>query len=222
MLIDYKKVNIYQKDGIKVLNDIDFTVDEGQFIYIIGKVGSGKSSLLKTIYAELEIGDAEKAFVLNRDMISLKRKNVPSLRKELGIVFQDFQLLPDCTVFHNLSFVLKSTGWKKNQIIGRIDEVLNDVGLLDKKEKYPHEMSGGEQKRIAIARALLNSPGNLDSETSNGIMMLLHKLSNSGTSIVMSTHNIPLLDRFPGVVYCCHDGIFEEVTNDFNKNNYKI
>lgn len=227
MLIKYKKATICQKDGITVLSDVDFHVDNGEFIYIIGKVGSGKSTLLKTIYNELDIDKAEIAQVLGSDMLTLKRKQVPALRKQMGIIFQDFQLLGDRNVYKNLRFVLKATGWNNGKEIDeRIDKVLFDVDLLDKKDKMPHELSGGEQQRIAIARAILNSPklivadeptGNLDPETADGIMQLLRQISQTGTAVIMTTHNMPLLDKYPGIVYHCHDGHFEEVTNDYNK-----
>ena len=214
MLIEYKKAKICQKDGITVLNDVDFHADNGEFIYIIGKVGSGKSTLLKTIYNEL-------------DMLTLRRKHVPALRRQMGIVFQDFQLLSDRTVYKNLRFVLKATGWKNSQEIDeRIDQVLTDVNLLDKKDKMPHELSGGEQQRIAIARAILNSPkliladeptGNLDPQTADGIIQLLRQISQTGTAVIMTTHNIALLDKFPGIVYHCHDEQLQEVTSDYNK-----
>lgn len=227
MLIEYKKATICQKDGITVLSDVNFHVDNGEFIYIIGKVGSGKSTLLKTIYNELDIDKAEIAQVLGSDMLTLKRKQVPALRKQMGIIFQDFQLLGDRNVYKNLRFVLKATGWNNGKEIDeRIDKVLFDVDLLDKKDKMPHELSGGEQQRIAIARAILNSPklivadeptGNLDPETADGIMQLLRQISQTGTAVIMTTHNMPLLDKYPGIVYHCHDGHFEEVTNDYNK-----
>lgn len=227
MLVDYKKVNIYQQSDTPVLADVDFHVDEGEFIYIIGRVGSGKSSLLKTVYFELDIDEAEKAIVLEHELRGLKRKYVPALRRQMGVIFQDFQLLGDRTVYKNLSFVLKATGWKdKKQIKKRIDEVLCDVGMQDKAEKLPHELSGGEQQRIAIARAILNSPklivadeptGNLDPETAENIIKLLRYISQTGTSVIMSTHNMPLLDKYPGIVYRCADGHIEEVTNCYNK-----
>lgn len=227
MLIDYKKVNIYQQSETPVLADVDFHVDEGEFIYIIGRVGSGKSSLLKSLYFELEIEEAEKAIILNHDIRRLKQKYIPALRRQMGIIFQDFQLLGDRTVYKNLRFVLKATGWKnKAEIERRINDVLTEVGMQDKADKYPHELSGGEQQRIAIARAILNNPkliiadeptGNLDPETAENIIMLLRQISQTGTSVVMSTHNIPLLDKYPGVVYRCTDGHLEEVTDDYNK-----
>ena len=227
MLIDYKKVNIYQQSDTPVLRDVDFHVDEGEFIYIIGRVGSGKSSLLKTIYFELYVDEAEKAVVLNQDLCVLKRKHIPALRRQMGVIFQDFQLLGDRTIYKNLRFVLKATGWKdKKQINKRIEEVLNDVGMLDKQNKLPHELSGGEQQRIAIARAILNKPklivadeptGNLDPETAENIIQLLRHVSQTGTSVIMSTHNMPLLNKYPGIVYRCMDGHIEDVTNDYNK-----
>ena len=226
MLIEYKKVRIFQED-VCVLNDVDFHVEEGEFIYIIGKVGSGKSSLLKTTYCELDIESGEQATVLDRDIMNIRRREIPALRKEMGIIFQDFQLLHDRTIAKNLRFVLKATGWKnKKEIEERIDEVLEMVGMQEKKDKMPHELSGGEQQRIAIARAILNKPkiiiadeptGNLDPETATYIIDLLRQISQTGTAIVMTTHNIPMLDKFPGIVYRCKDGAIYDVTNDYNK-----
>lgn len=224
MLIDYKKVSICQ-DALCVLKDIDFNVDEGEFVYIIGKVGSGKSSLLKTIYCELDIENAEKADVLGRDLTKIRRRDVPELRREMGIIFQDFQLLHDRTVGKNLDFVLKATGWKAAERKQRIEEVLEAVEMTDKAGKMPHELSGGEQQRIAIARALLNNPkiivadeptGNLDPETVDNIVSLLKQISLTGTAIVMSTHNIPMLDKFPGIVYRCSEASINDITNTYN------
>ena len=227
MLIEYNNVNIHQTDGEPILTNVNFTVTEGEFIYLIGRVGTGKSSLLKTMYFELDVFEAEKAIVLNHDIISLKRKHIPALRRQMGIIFQDFQLLADRTIRRNLAFVLKATGWKKkDEIEARIIEVLAEVGMEDKIDKMPHELSGGEQQRIAIARAILNKPkiiiadeptGNLDPETAEDIIRLLREISQTGTSVVMSTHNLPLLDKYPGIVYRCADGNLEEVTNDYNK-----
>ena len=227
MLIEYNNVNIHQTDGEPILTNVDFTVTEGEFIYLIGRVGTGKSSLLKTMYFELDVFEAEKATVLNHDITSLKRKHIPALRRQMGIIFQDFQLLADRTIRRNLAFVLKATGWKKkDEIEARIIEVLAEVGMEDKIDKMPHELSGGEQQRIAIARAILNKPkiiiadeptGNLDPETAEDIIRLLREISQTGTSVVMSTHNLPLLDKYPGIVYRCADGNLEEVTNDYNK-----
>ncbi|MDE7089682.1 MAG: ATP-binding cassette domain-containing protein, partial [Prevotella sp.] len=179
MLIDYKNVTVKQTHGIAVLSDVNFCVEEGEFVYIIGRVGAGKSSLLKTIYNELDIDEADTATVLDYNMLTLRRREVPALRRQMGIVFQDFQLLSDKTVAQNLRFVLKATGWKNEGLEERIDEVLDKVGMTEKKNKMPHELSGGEQQRIAIARAILNSPklivadeptGNLDPVTMKGIM----------------------------------------------------
>lgn len=227
MLIDYQKANIYQKDGILVLKEVDFHVNEGEFIYIIGRVGAGKSTLLKTLYFELDVDEAENAFVLNHDLRGLKRKYVPALRRQMGIIFQDFQLLSDRTVHDNLEFVLKATGWKdKDEIEERIHDVLEDVEMQDYADRFPHELSGGEQQRIAIARAILNKPkiiiadeptGNLDPETAANIVGLLRHVTQTGTAVVMTTHNIPLLSVFPGIVYRCIDGHLEEITNDYNK-----
>ena len=227
MFIDYQKVKVYQQDRL-VLDDVDFHVDEGEFVYIIGKVGSGKSSLLKTFYCELDLyeKEIEKAEVLGRDLIKLRRKDIPALRRELGIIFQDFQLLHDRTVLKNLRFVLKATGWKdKEKIEQRIDEVLEAVGMTDKKNAMPHELSGGEQQRISIARALLNNPkviiadeptGNLDPETADNIVHLLHDIKSQGTAVIMSTHNIAMLDAYPGIVYRCKEGRIADVTNEYN------
>lgn len=227
MLIDYKKANIIQQDGTPVLQDVDFHVDEGEFIYIIGRVGSGKSSLLKTLYFELDLNEAENAIVLNHDLRGLKRKYVPALRRQMGIIFQDFQLLSDRTVHDNLAFVLKATGWKdKQEIEERINDVLEDVELQEYADRFPHELSGGEQQRVAIARAMLNQPkiiiadeptGNLDADTAAHIIGLLRQVTQSGTAVVMTTHNIPLLDEYPGIVYRCIDHKLEEITNDYNK-----
>lgn len=228
MLIDYKKVSIYQADKC-VLKEINFHVDEGEFTYLIGKVGSGKSSLLKTLYCELDLveGETEKAEILGRDLKTIKRKETPALRKELGIIFQDFQLLHDRTVRKNFEFVLKATGWKDKKARNkRIEEVLNEVGMIEKIDKLPHELSGGEQQRIAIARALLNNPkiiiadeptGNLDPETASNIVSLLKEITQQGTAVVMTTHNIPMLDKFPGIVYRCKDGELREVTKEYNR-----
>lgn len=220
VLIDYKNVTVKQTHGIAVLSDVDFCVEEGEFVYIIGRVGAGKSSLLKTIYNELDIDEADTAMVLDYNMLTLRRREVPALRRQMGIVFQDFQLLSDKTVAQNLRFVLKATGWKNEGLEERIDEVLDKVGMTEKKNKMPHELSGGEQQRIAIARAILNSPklivadeptGNLDPVTMKGIMDLLRCISESGTAVVMTTHNIPIIEQYPGTVYCCQDGHFKKV-----------
>ena len=226
MLINYQKANIYQKDGILVLKEVDFHVNEGEFIYIIGRVGAGKTTLLKTLYFELDVDEAEEAIVLNHDLRNMKRKYIPALRRQMGIIFQDFQLLADRTVRNNLRFVLKATGWKdKDEIDERIDDVLRDVELLECADRFPHELSGGEQQRIAIARSILNNPkviiadeptGNLDIETARQIILLLRRITESGTAVVMTTHNTSLLQEYPGIVYRCINQRLEDITNDYN------
>ena len=226
MLIDYQKANIYQTDEA-ILQNVDFHVDEEQFVYVIGKVGSGKSSLLKSIYCEVDFdkADAEKAEVLERNLLTLKRKDIPALRREMGIIFQDFQLLHDRSVKQNLQFVLKATGWKsQKEIDERILKVLEAVGMQDMSNRLPHELSGGEQQRIALARALLNQPkiiiadeptGNLDPDTAEKIVGLLYEISHSGTSVVISTHNLGMIDKFPGRVYKCKEHTLTDVTKEY-------
>lgn len=224
MLIDYDKVKVYQQDKL-ILDDVCFHANEGEFIYLIGKVGSGKSSLLKTLYCELDLypEESEKAEVLGRNLLTLKRRDIPALRREMGIIFQDFQLLRDRDVWNNLRFVLRATGWKDSKKIEkRINEVLESVEMIDKIHSMPHELSGGEQQRISIARALLNTPkvivadeptGNLDPETADNIVRLLQGITKQGTAVVMSTHNISMIDRYPGIIYKCEDGKVVEVRN---------
>lgn len=209
--ISYHNVEIRQQETI-VLEEVDLKIKQGEFVYLIGKVGSGKSSLLKTMYGELDIhsGSAE---ILGYDMMHIRRKQIPALRKRIGIVFQDFQLLIDRNVKENLDFVLKATGWKdKGKRQMRIEQVLEQVGMETKGYKMPHELSGGEQQRIVIARAILNTPeiiladeptGNLDPETGRQIVQLLRDICDSGSTIIMTTHNMQLLEEFPGKVYCC-------------------
>ena len=223
MLVEFKKANICQGEGENVLENVDFCVNEGDFIYLIGRVGSGKSSLLKTIYCELDIDEAEKAEVIGNNLLEIRRKEIPALRKQMGIVFQDFQLLTDRNVYKNLRFVLRSTGWKdKQEIDERIREVLQDVKMEDKADKMPHELSGGEQQRVCIARAILNHPkmiiadeptGNLDPETADNILQLLREIAQKGTAVIMTTHNMPLVDKYPGIVYRCDDGKMTHVDN---------
>ncbi|MCD8091706.1 MAG: ATP-binding cassette domain-containing protein [Bacteroides sp.] len=222
-LIQYKNVEIHQQE-LCVLSDVNLEFHKGEFVYLIGKVGSGKTSLLKTFYGELDIASGE-AEVLGFDMLHIKRKHIPQLRRKLGIVFQDFQLLTDRTVYDNLQFVLRATGWKnKGEIKDRIEEVLKLVGMSNKGYKLPNELSGGEQQRIVIARAVLNSPeiiladeptGNLDSETGRAITELLHSISEAGSLVVMTTHNLQLLREFPGKVYRCTDHRMADVTEEY-------
>lgn len=218
-LIAYRDVEIHQQE-LCVLSGVNFDFRAGEWVYLIGKVGSGKTSLLKTFYGELDVTSGQ-AQVLGYDMRKLRRCHVPELRRKLGIVFQDFQLLTDRTVFHNLEFVLRATGWKDKHLIGeRIERVLERVGMEHKGYKYPLELSGGEQQRIVIARALLNEPriiladeptGNLDMETGHAIISLLHGLSRTGTLVVVTTHNLQLLQDFPGRVFRCADHRLEEM-----------
>ena len=222
-LIRYTDVEIHQQE-LCVLNDVNLDLHKGEFVYLVGKVGSGKTSLLKTFYGELDIASGE-AEVLGYDMLHIKRKHIPQLRRKLGIVFQDFQLLTDRTVYDNLEFVLRATGWKsKGEIKDKIEEVLNLVGMSNKGYKLPNELSGGEQQRIVIARAVLNSPeiiladeptGNLDSETGHAIAELLHGISEAGALVVMTTHNLQLLREFPGKVYRCADHLMTDVTVEY-------
>ena len=223
MLIEYKHVDIYQEVQ-EVLADVTFSIDEGEFVYVIGKVGTGKSTLIKTLYGELPIHSGE-ASVMEYDMSALKRKHLPNLRKKLGVIFQDFQLLTDRTVDVNLRFVLKATGWKnKEEINNRIEEVLELVGMSTKGYKLPSELSGGEQQRIAIARSILNYPkliladeptGNLDAETSKLITELLHRIvKEQGATVVMITHNLNLLEMFPGRVFECKNKELIEIQYD--------
>lgn len=220
-LISYNNVSIWQQEQ-EVLEGIDFSINPGEFVYLIGKVGSGKSTFLKSIYGELDIKDGS-ATVLGYDMKTIKRKHIPALRRRIGIVFQDFQLLTDRTVKENLEFVLKATGWKNNNDIQlRISEVLTQVGMDTKGYKMPNELSGGEQQRIVIARAILNRPeliladeptGNLDVETGHRIVELLREICSQGSAIIMTTHNMNLLSEYPGKVYKCESHKLEEQQN---------
>lgn len=221
MIVYYKNVSVYQRSGEKILEGVNLEVNEGEFVYIIGRVGSGKSSLLETLYCELDVDEADEATVLDHDLLTIRRKEIPALRRELGVVFQDFQLLRERTVYKNLEFVLKATGWHdKERINDRIGEVLTMIGLEDKADKMPHELSGGEQQRVAIARAILNSPqliiadeptGNLDRDTADNIMQLLRSICEKGTAVIMTTHNMSLVNKYPGKAFQCHNGILEQV-----------
>ena len=223
-IVKYVDVSIARGEHT-VLSGINLAVGKGEMVYLTGPVGSGKTSLLKTIYGELPCSGSE-ARVLGLDMLHLRTRQLPALRRQMGIVFQDFQLLHDRTVYQNLLFVLKATGWKdKEKIKTRISEVLADVGMQDKAGSMPHELSGGEQQRISIARALLNQPkviiadeptGNLDPETASSILQLLKDITATGTAIVMTTHNIPLIDKYPGIVYKCQDGKITDITKDYS------
>ena len=222
-IIRYENVSICQQ-GLEILEGINFELNKGEFVYLIGKVGSGKTSFLKTIYGELDIHSGE-AEVMGCNLRTMKQKHIPDLRRRLGIVFQDFQLLTDRTVHANLEFVLRATGWKnKVDIHMRIEEVLEQVGMSGKGYKMPNELSGGEQQRIAIARAILNKPeliladeptGNLDVETGQRIVELLKEICAQGSAILMITHNLNMLSEYPGKVYKFENHHIEEVTAHF-------
>lgn len=212
IVAEYKGVDIERAEK-NVLKDVSFTLSSGEFHYLVGRVGSGKSSLMKTMYADVRIGSGDSAMVLGFNLLDMKRSRIPYLRRKIGIVFQDFQLLQDRSVSGNLRFVLRATGWKNRRDMDeRIEEVLAMVGMANKSYKMPHELSGGEQQRIVIARALLNNPelviadeptGNLDPQTGYQIVSLLHELSDAGHCVVMATHNLQLVEDFPGKVMRC-------------------
>ena len=214
-IVRYKNVEITRAAKI-VLKDVSFILRPGEFHYLTGRVGSGKSSLLKTMYGDVKIQKGETADVLGYDLLHLKKRETPYLRRKIGIVFQDFQLLTDRSVYSNLKFVLEATGWKnKEEIKQRIEDVLTTVGMENKSYKHPFELSGGEQQRIVIARALLNRPaliladeptGNLDPQTGYYILTLLHELSEKGHTVLMATHNMHLVKEFPGHILTCEDG----------------
>jgi cell division transport system ATP-binding protein len=213
-IIIFENCSIFQKDHL-VLSEVNLSVNKSEFVYLIGKVGSGKSSLIKTINAQIPLTIGEGR-VGKFNLKKLKRKQVPFLRRMLGVVFQDFQLLNDRSVEDNLAFVMHATGWSNKKIIDkRISDVLEKVGLIRKGFKMPHQLSGGEQQRVAIARALLNDPeivladeptGNLDPETSAEIMKILTEISSNNTSVIMATHNYTIIKKFPARTLCCEDG----------------
>lgn len=217
-IIHYENVAIHQAEQI-VLHDINLSVGEGEFVYLLGRVGTGKSSLMKTLYGELPIASGN-ARVLEYDLAKLKRKQIPYLRRKLGVVFQDFQLLTDRNVADNLLFVLKATGWKdKKAMQAHIQDVLDQVGMGSKAYKMPYQLSGGEQQRVVIARALLNMPsliladeptGNLDHETGTEIMELLYSISKAGITVIMSTHNTIWPEQYPGRKLFFANGLITE------------
>ena len=219
-ILSLRNATIYQ-EGKTILSDVNLEVNQGEFIYIIGKTGSGKSSLLKTLYADLELKEGA-GHVVDFDLATLKESDIPFLRRRIGIVFQDFKLLPDRTVKDNMLFVLKATGWTDNtEMLQKIDEVLDKVGMKDFANKMPHQLSGGEQQRVAIARALLNDPEliladeptcNLDPQTSPEVLEVLRKINENGKTVLMSTHDYALLVKFPFKTLKCEDAkIFEVV-----------
>jgi cell division transport system ATP-binding protein len=222
VIIELSDCTIWQQDHL-VLSDVSLSVRKGEFIYIVGRVGSGKSSLIKTLNAQIPLKGGT-AIVAGYNLSKLKTRDIPYLRRKIGIVFQDFQLLTDRSVHANLEFVLKATGWKNKQAIDtRIGEVLDKVGLGLKGYKMPHQLSGGEQQRVVIGRALLNDPdiiladeptGNLDPETSEGILKLLTDISRTGRAVMVATHNYTLLKKFTAKTIKCEDGKLVEVNND--------
>jgi cell division transport system ATP-binding protein len=213
-VIELKGANIYQ-DKTLILSDVNIQIDKGQFFYLVGHTGSGKSSLLKTLYAELPLTEGSGT-VAGFKLKKLKNSKVPFLRRKLGIVFQDFQLLSDRTVSENMIFVMKATGWStKLEMKDRVAFLLEKVGLADKSDKMPHELSGGEQQRVSIARALINSPeiiladeptGNLDSETTDRILHLLSDISMGGTAVLMATHDKSIMEKYKSKTIRCHEG----------------
>lgn len=223
-IIEIKDLNIFQRN-ILVLSDVNLTITKGEFVYLIGKTGTGKSSLLKTLYAELPVMEG-MARVSGYNLNEIKKRDVPYLRRKLGIVFQDFQLLTDRTVNDNLLFVMKATGWKDIKLMkDRLEDVLDKVGLKTKGFKMPYQLSGGEQQRVAIARALINDPeliladeptGNLDPETSAGIMSLLFEISKSERAVLMATHNYALMEKFPSRTLKCENGKILPVENNID------
>jgi cell division transport system ATP-binding protein len=219
-VLKLSNANIYHDKSL-ILSDINFEMSKGDFVYLIGKTGSGKSSFMKILYGELKLNEGE-GHVVDFDLPKLKEKQIPYLRRKLGVVFQDFKLLPDRNIHANLAFVLKATGWKnKQEIQTKIIEVLSKVGMLENENKFPHEISGGEQQRIAIARALLNDPeliiadeptGNLDPQTSIEIMNVLKEINENGNTILMTTHDYALIMKFPNKTYKCEDKQIFEVS----------
>jgi cell division transport system ATP-binding protein len=212
-IIELVNANIYQRDNI-ILSNVTFSIGRGEFVYLIGKTGSGKSSLLRTLYAELPTYEGIVK-VAGFDLTDIRRRKIPYLRRKLGIVFQDFQLLDDRNVEANLEFVLKATGWHDSEAISeRIDQVLDKVGLKDKRQSRPYNLSGGERQCVAIARALLNNPdailadeptGNLDPETALDVLKVLLRIADSGTAVLMATHNYGLIQKYPGRILKCEN-----------------
>ena len=219
-VLSLKNATIYQEDKV-ILSNINLEVNRGEFLYVIGKTGSGKSSLMKTLYADLPLTEGE-GHIVDFDLETLKEDDIPFLRRKIGIVFQDFKLLPDRSIKDNMLFVLKATGWiDQNEMDRKIDEVLDKVGMKAYAAKMPHQISGGEQQRVAIARALLNDPeliladeptGNLDPQTSTEVLEVLRKINENGKTIIMATHDYALLMKFPAKTLKCEDTkIFEVV-----------
>lgn len=224
-IVNYNNVKISRKD-LPVLDNVSFSLDGGEFVYLIGSVGSGKSTLMKSLYAEVPIESGD-ATVFDYDLRLMNRKEIPFLRRQIGIVFQDFQLLQDRSVYENLRFVLEATGWNNTSSIDtRIDEVLSKVGMENSIDKMPHQLSGGEQQRVSIARALLNNPkliiadeptGNLDPTIGEHIARLMHSIAHNGTTVLMATHNLAMVEQFPARVLRCDKGtVFDDGIVSYN------
>ena len=212
VIISLQAVDVFQQENL-ILSNVNLEIEAGEFVYLIGKVGSGKSSLIKVLNAELDLfsGDAR---IAGYDLRTIKRAEIAFLRRKLGVVFQDFRLLTDRNVYENLAFVLKATGWKQADIKIRVEEVLGKVGMIDFKTQMPHELSGGEQQRVVIARALLNDPeiiladeptGNLDPETSDNLMQIFKEINEQGKTILMATHDYPIFNKYPARTIVCAD-----------------
>ena len=218
VIISFENVKAFQRDNL-VLKGVNLQVKKGEFLFVIGKTGSGKSSILKILYKEMEVSEG-KATILDLDLKTLKTKDVPKLRRSLGIVFQDFQLLQDRTIEDNLIFVMEATGWKDKKLMKKhINEILEQVGLPDSSKKFPYQLSGGEQQRVVIARAMVNSPkviladeptGNLDPESSREIMKILTQIAKTGTAVIMATHDMDLVKQYPARTLICEDGQLRE------------
>jgi cell division transport system ATP-binding protein len=227
MIVDISSASIYQQENL-ILYNVNVNIDAGEFVYLIGKTGSGKSSLLKTLYGELPLKEGN-ATVVDFDLKTIKRSKIPFLRRKLGIVFQDFQLLTDRNIYDNLKFVLTATGWNdKTKVDERINEVLASVGLSNKVYSFPNELSGGEQQRVVIARAMLNEPdliladeptGNLDPGTSEEIMKLLIEISSKGKAVLMATHDFHLMEKFPSRTLICEEGTVKDTQQNSTQKN---
>ena len=221
-LIELKKIKVFHRKNL-VINGADLKVNKGEFVYLIGKTGSGKSSILKALYKEVDIAEGSGS-IIDFDLIKIKKRQIPKLRKQLGIVFQDFQLLPDRSVIENLIFVMKATGWKDSKAMNdHAKLILEQVNLAGIENKYPHQLSGGQQQKVVIARAMINSPkiiladeptGNLDPQSSQEIMNLLTEISKGGTAIVMATHDMDIVKQYPGRILKCEDGILTKLNQN--------
>ena len=221
-LIELKKIKVFHRKNL-VINGADLKVSKGEFVYLIGKTGSGKSSILKALYKEVDIAEGSGT-IIDFDLVKIKKRQIPKLRKQLGIVFQDFQLLPDRSVIENLIFVMKATGWKDSKAMNdHAKLILEQVNLAGIDNKFPHQLSGGQQQKVVIARAMINSPkiiladeptGNLDPQSSQEIMNLLTEISKGGTAIVMATHDMDIVKQYPGRILKCEEGILTKLNQN--------